>query len=67
MEVWPDCFIPEDRDLGTHWVSRVGPGGGPDVMPREKSLLLTATDTHPEFTVPSVLSLHSLSYPISIT
>jgi len=45
MVEWPDCFIPEDRDLGTHWIIWVGPGGGLDVMPSEKSLLLTATDT----------------------
>jgi hypothetical protein len=32
----------------------------------KKSLLLTANDTHPVITVPSVLSLHSLSYPMSI-
>jgi hypothetical protein len=66
MEVWPDCFILEYRELGTHWLSWVGPGGGLDAMPREKSLL-TATDTHSVITAPSVLSIHSLSYPISFT
>jgi hypothetical protein len=45
MQEWPDCFIPEDRDLGTQWISLVSPGGRLDVMPREKSLLLRASDT----------------------
>jgi len=66
MQERPDCFILEDRDFGTQWISLVGLGGGLDAMPREKSLLLTASDTHPVTTVPSGLSLHSLSYPISI-
>jgi hypothetical protein len=59
----PNCFNPEERALGTHWIGgRLGPGAGLDDVEKRKFSTLPGLEPQPLGPARSQ-SLYRLRYP----